>query len=142
MSDRILPFTSARYHFGDLGKPMLFHEVIRTIIHVPDRNGEDNLINGLCGLKNSHAMDDEWFAAQGKKLLRDRSTHPESSAGGRNYGDDSSSLTGDRFDARRASRGHMQGCRTRRDFERIRCNTLITFSGPERRTGSRIVRRS
>lgn len=64
LSNRVLPFKSPRYHFPDLGEPMLFHKIIGAIVKVRRRNGEDNLVDGGCSLKDSQGMDDERLAAQ------------------------------------------------------------------------------
>jgi hypothetical protein len=48
----------------------------------------------------------------------------------------------DRFDARRAGRGHIQGRRSGKELKRILCNTLRIFADRERRRGPRIVCRS
>ena len=64
LPNRILPFKSTRYDFPDLGEPMLFHKIIDAIVEVRYRNGEDNLVDGVCSLKDSQRMDDERLATQ------------------------------------------------------------------------------
>ena len=64
LPNRVLPFKSTRYDFPDLGEPMLFHKIIDAIVKVRCRNGEDNLVDDVCSLKDSQRMDDERLATQ------------------------------------------------------------------------------
>jgi hypothetical protein len=59
----ILPFSSARNHFGDFRKPVPHSQIVQTVVQIRLRDGEDDLIDTGGRLQDTQRMDDKRLTA-------------------------------------------------------------------------------